>query len=262
MVHLNIHWMVCSGSSVTDYVAALRRKTQQLGLKLAQLPQYAVGPMINVHPFITHVYIAVPDAAVRGAMDTILCTSAALDFVRDNDIYTDWKEFGLEDDVSQQQQQQQQHTVASTAAAAPIPPPVGGLATSLGANNNVSTNRLSIYSSRTLSQQSLAPSHPSQASLLASPRQSIVLPAAPTTTRHHSSSRRLKRAAYCHRSGQVFVRQAPQGFVLMENRHSPSPGTRKCAQELLTALRQEIAVVEAVHAALQDAVRQVELLAV
>jgi hypothetical protein len=59
--------------------------------QLAQLPQYAVGPMINVHPFITHVYIAVPDAAVRGAMDTILCTSAALDFVRDNDIYTDWK---------------------------------------------------------------------------------------------------------------------------------------------------------------------------
>jgi hypothetical protein len=34
MVHLNIHWMVCSGSSVTDYVAALRRKTQQLGLKV------------------------------------------------------------------------------------------------------------------------------------------------------------------------------------------------------------------------------------
>jgi hypothetical protein len=60
----------------------------------------------------------------------------------------------------------------------------------------------------------------------------------------------------------VFVRQAPQGFVLMENRHSPSPGTRKCAQELLTALRQEIAVVEAVHVVLQDAVLQVELLAV
>jgi hypothetical protein len=169
------------------------------------------------------------------------------------------QEFGLEDDaVQQQQQQQQQHTVASTAAQ--IPPLVGGLATSLGANTNVSTNRLSIYSSRTLSQQSLALSHPSQASLLASPRQSLVLPAAPTTTRHHSS-RRLKRAAYCHRSGQVFVRQAPQGFVLMANRHSPSPGTRKCAQELLTALRLEIAAVEAVHAVMQDAVHQVELLA-
>jgi hypothetical protein len=37
MVHLNIHWMVCSGSSVTDYVAALRRKTQQLGLKVRVL---------------------------------------------------------------------------------------------------------------------------------------------------------------------------------------------------------------------------------
>jgi hypothetical protein len=65
----------------------LQQNTQQL----AQLPQYAVGPMINVHPFITHVYIAVPNTAVRAAMGTILCTSAALDFVRDNDIYTDWK---------------------------------------------------------------------------------------------------------------------------------------------------------------------------
>jgi hypothetical protein len=59
----------------------------------------------------------------------------------------------------------------------------------------------------------------------------------------------------------VFVREAPEGFVLMENRHSPSPGTRKCAQEILTALRREIAAVEAVHAVLCDVVQQVELLA-
>jgi hypothetical protein len=152
VVHININWMVCSGTSIGEYVIALRRRTQQLGLKvgqlqctsdcaclghchtastpclmwnakralllcachvsqfyplhiallalslrhactitqLVQLPQYAAGHMINVHPFVTHAYIPVASAAVQRAMEHVLC-GPKLDFVRDNDLRTDWK---------------------------------------------------------------------------------------------------------------------------------------------------------------------------
>ena len=49
MVHLNIHWMVCTGSSVTDYVAALRRKTQQMGLKVMH------AHIVSYHVMSSHV---------------------------------------------------------------------------------------------------------------------------------------------------------------------------------------------------------------
>lgn len=46
MVHVNIHWMVCSGGSVADYVAALRRRTQQLGLKVGVCPVTGCGAAV------------------------------------------------------------------------------------------------------------------------------------------------------------------------------------------------------------------------
>ncbi|KAG5178381.1 hypothetical protein JKP88DRAFT_264612 [Tribonema minus] len=119
VVHININWMVCSGSSVTEYVLALRRRTQQLGLKtlslffvmlsrqsqLAQLPQYGAGPMINVHPFVTHAYIPVSSMAVQRAMDHVLC-GPKMDFVRDNDLRTDWKHRNIRAPYTQRQRPQ------------------------------------------------------------------------------------------------------------------------------------------------------------
>lgn len=48
-----------------------------------------MGSTINVHPFVTHAYVHVPEAPVRAALELWL-ESPEMDFVRDNDLWTDW----------------------------------------------------------------------------------------------------------------------------------------------------------------------------
>jgi hypothetical protein len=63
-----------------------------------------------------------------------------------------------------------------------------------------------------------------------------------------------KLPAYCHRSGNAFVREAPGGFVLMENRHQATMGCRKCAQELLQMFKESLASAEMVCALMDELV--------
>ncbi|CAM9349308.1 unnamed protein product, partial [Chrysoparadoxa australica] len=59
VIHLDIHWLVCSGSSVAEFVSGLSRRANQIGLKLVQVPQYTRARHIDVHAFVTHPFIPV-----------------------------------------------------------------------------------------------------------------------------------------------------------------------------------------------------------
>jgi hypothetical protein len=80
---LALHWLLCSGHVVGDFLQAVRRRATQLRLTLVQVPEYTVR--VNIHPFIAHVPIlngALKSSKVSAAVERAL--TARLDFVRDS----------------------------------------------------------------------------------------------------------------------------------------------------------------------------------
>ncbi|KAJ8604019.1 hypothetical protein CTAYLR_003379 [Chrysophaeum taylorii] len=47
-----IHWLLCSGWVVEEFLGLLCRKAKQIGLKLVQVPEYSLR--LDIHPFIAH----------------------------------------------------------------------------------------------------------------------------------------------------------------------------------------------------------------
>ncbi|EWM23480.1 dep domain containing protein [Nannochloropsis gaditana] len=94
--HLDINWLVCSAKNARDFVAALLRKAQQLGLHLVPLPEYSRSSNLNVHPFLAHPFVAIyPPALLR------ICEEALIQlfgFVRDDERKTNWREVYLLED--------------------------------------------------------------------------------------------------------------------------------------------------------------------
>lgn len=80
---LALHWLLCSGHVVGDFLQAVRRRATQLRLTLVQVPEYTVR--VNIHPFIAHVPVlkgALRSTKVSAAVERAL--TARLDFVRDS----------------------------------------------------------------------------------------------------------------------------------------------------------------------------------
>jgi len=90
--HVAIHWLVCTGVKVFDFVASLLRKANQLNLNLAQIQHNVRTKYLNLHAFQAGTHIEIPNAQLR-----MLAEDSLLDhfeFARDSGQETDWKKYG------------------------------------------------------------------------------------------------------------------------------------------------------------------------
>ncbi|KAH8068587.1 hypothetical protein JL721_6735 [Aureococcus anophagefferens] len=79
---LALHWLLCSGWVVEEFLSTLCRKAKQLKLNLVQVPEYSIH--LDIHPFIAHASAVppAPEPALAAALERAL--HRRLDFVRDS----------------------------------------------------------------------------------------------------------------------------------------------------------------------------------
>ena len=79
---LALHWLLCSGWVVEEFLSTLCRKAKQLKLNLVQVPEYSIH--LDIHPFIAHASAVppAPEPALAAALERAL--HRRLGFVRDS----------------------------------------------------------------------------------------------------------------------------------------------------------------------------------
>ncbi|CAM9371227.1 unnamed protein product [Discosporangium mesarthrocarpum] len=207
ITHLDVRWLVCSGARVTKFVETLKRHAGNLELNIVQVPECVRG-LITVHPLVTHSYLEVESAAVRAIVEEKLCSE--LDYVRDADVHTDWKEFGVESlvpDVAAPLQPFRSPASSPMLSPAPAPsssPRPSGLTITLEAQAAAKSSGAESRGQRRAE---------AKAATLGGSG------ACKGTGGERPNSARDR--AYGHRTGKGFVRVAPKGFVFIHNFHAP-----------------------------------------
>jgi len=90
--HVAIHWLVCTGARVFDFVTAVLRRANSLGLQITQIQHNIRTKALNRHAFQVGAHLAAACPGVRALAEAALL--ADLGFARDSGQETDWEDYG------------------------------------------------------------------------------------------------------------------------------------------------------------------------
>lgn len=100
--HIELSWIACDSWLLDDWVNKLFRRCSSYNLRLVQLPEFFYSSNIQLHSFRAQPFIPIPrsyrgqssaddDLAAALVVERIYLRQNSLDWIEDNEQYTDWK---------------------------------------------------------------------------------------------------------------------------------------------------------------------------